>query len=253
MKSFQFTTLSLNCYSRICVHFHFQQSGFRQLSEESECLSLLPKTGVTARVSNTNRSVLILKPHEHTHTHIKKEKPEKKNMLSSTCETETRVMTVQLSQKANSYVPTELSFHLHQLPITLCADSVFQNFHSWLFEWWKFESFCSAFLWLCSNLSTATAMLPPPAHCPDHAARWTHKHKHWKDCRFAPYFVATFEVLLVHLANCNHRHKLQALVHNSLPSTTAIFSYVIGSRKLSPSEQFFVGAQTVRLHQTFVL
>ena len=30
-----------------------------------------------------------------------------------------------------------------------------------------------------------------------------------------------------------------------LPSTTAVFSYVIGSRKLSANEQFFVGAQTV--------
>ena len=29
------------------------------------------------------------------------------------------------------------------------------------------------------------------------------------------------------------------------PSTTAIFSYTIGSRKLSANEQFFVGAQTV--------
>ena len=29
------------------------------------------------------------------------------------------------------------------------------------------------------------------------------------------------------------------------PSTTAVFSYVIGSRKLSANEQFFVGAQTV--------
>ena len=39
--------------------------------------------------------------------------------------------------------------------------------------------------------------------------------------------------------------KLQALVYNILPSTTAVFSYAIGSRKLSPNEQFFVGAQTV--------
>ena len=39
--------------------------------------------------------------------------------------------------------------------------------------------------------------------------------------------------------------KLQALVYNILPSTTAIFSYAIGSRKLSANEQFFVGAQTV--------
>ena len=39
--------------------------------------------------------------------------------------------------------------------------------------------------------------------------------------------------------------KLQALVYGILLSTTAIFSYVIGSRKLSANEQFFVGAQTV--------
>ena len=38
--------------------------------------------------------------------------------------------------------------------------------------------------------------------------------------------------------------KLQALVYDILPSTTAVFSYDIGSRKLS-AEQFFVGAQTV--------
>ena len=40
-------------------------------------------------------------------------------------------------------------------------------------------------------------------------------------------------------------HKLQALVHDILPSTTAVFSYAIRSRKLSANEQFFVGAQTV--------
>ena len=39
--------------------------------------------------------------------------------------------------------------------------------------------------------------------------------------------------------------KLQALVDNSLPSTTAVFSYAIGPRKLSANEQFFVGTQTV--------
>ena len=38
---------------------------------------------------------------------------------------------------------------------------------------------------------------------------------------------------------------LQALVYDILPSTTALFSYAIGSRKLSANEQFFVGAQTV--------
>ena len=39
--------------------------------------------------------------------------------------------------------------------------------------------------------------------------------------------------------------KLQALVYDILPSTTAaVFIYAIGSRKLSANEQFFVGAQT---------
>ena len=33
--------------------------------------------------------------------------------------------------------------------------------------------------------------------------------------------------------------KLQALVYDILPSTTAVFSYTIGSRKLSANEQFF--------------
>ena len=48
---------------------------------------------------------------------------------------------------------------------------------------------------------------------------------------------------------CIHPLKLQALVYDILPSTTAIFSYTIGSRKLSANEQlfFFVGAQTVVL------
>ena len=53
--------------------------------------------------------------------------------------------------------------------------------------------------------------------------------------------------------------KLQALVYDILPSTTAVFSYTIESRKLSANEQFFVGAQTVvgllrlKLYQRFVL
>ena len=38
---------------------------------------------------------------------------------------------------------------------------------------------------------------------------------------------------------------LQALVYDILPSTTAVFSYAIGSRKLSANQQFFVSAQTV--------
>ena len=49
----------------------------------------------------------------------------------------------------------------------------------------------------------------------------------------------------------SHSRKLQALVYDILPSTTAVFSYAIGSRKLPANEQFFLGAQTVvRLLQT---
>jgi len=42
--------------------------------------------------------------------------------------------------------------------------------------------------------------------------------------------------------------KLQALVYNILPPTTAVFSYALGSRKLSAFWgvlSFFAGAQTV--------
>ena len=48
------------------------------------------------------------------------------------------------------------------------------------------------------------------------------------------------------------RPKLQAMVYEILPSTTAVFSYAIGSRKLSANEQISVGAQTVvrLLHTT---
>ena len=44
--------------------------------------------------------------------------------------------------------------------------------------------------------------------------------------------------------------KLQALVYDILPSTTAVFSYAIGPTKLSANEQFFVGAQTVEFFFT---
>ena len=57
--------------------------------------------------------------------------------------------------------------------------------------------------------------------------------------------MAEFEVTL-----CS---KLQALVYDILTSTTAVFSYAIGSTKLSANEQFlllllllmFGGAQTI--------
>ena len=44
-----------------------------------------------------------------------------------------------------------------------------------------------------------------------------------------------------HLAIFKH----QALAYDILPSTTAVFSYAVGPRKLSANEQVFAGAQTV--------
>ena len=63
---------------------------------------------------------------------------------------------------------------------------------------------------------------------------------------------------IMYMCRCSHtplsymcRCKLQALIYDILLSTTAPFSYVIGSWKLSAKEQFFVGAQTaVSLLQT---
>ena len=53
----------------------------------------------------------------------------------------------------------------------------------------------------------------------------------------------------LHCFLVNSRPRVQVLVYDILPSTTAVFSYAIGSRKLSGNEQFFcfvfVGAQTV--------
>ena len=52
-------------------------------------------------------------------------------------------------------------------------------------------------------------------------------------------------------AGGTYQRELQALVYDILLSTTAVFSYAIGSRKLSANKQFFVGAQTaVSLLQT---
>ena len=47
-------------------------------------------------------------------------------------------------------------------------------------------------------------------------------------------FVSSFTAILQHVSDT-----LQALVYDILPSTSAVFSYVIGSKKLSANEQFF--------------
>ena len=56
---------------------------------------------------------------------------------------------------------------------------------------------------------------------------------------------ALSSAMMSSLHNSIHQPKLRALVYDILPSTTAVFSYDIESRKLSANEQFFVSAQTV--------
>ena len=74
----------------------------------------------------------------------------------------------------------------------------------------------------CSDVTERTALLH----------RWWTRHCH----------PAVWEFRQISVTNVG---KPQALVYDILPSTTAVFSYVTGSRKLSANEQFFVGAQTV--------
>ena len=73
------------------------------------------------------------------------------------------------------------------------------------------------------------------------AAHWHHK-EHRQGKTEMLLFAAEFCRLGL---GCVTPYKLQALVYDILPSTTAVFSYAIGSRRLSANEQFFVGAQTV--------
>ena len=46
-------------------------------------------------------------------------------------------------------------------------------------------------------------------------------------------FVSLFEFIYYESHMGSHKPKLQALVYDILPSTTAVFSYAVGSRKLS--------------------
>ena len=81
-----------------------------------------------------------------------------------------------------------------------------------------------------------------------------------ESCHFGPSqnaSVVVFVCLRLRLSSSSSAYvfvclKLQALVYDILPSTTAVFSYAIGSRKLSTNEQFFDGAQSVirLLHTT---
>ena len=69
-----------------------------------------------------------------------------------------------------------------------------------------------------------------------------------RKCRLDPEVFASFHAHLVRI-----RYKLQALIYDILPSTTAVFSYAIGSRKLSANEQLlllFCALTVVSLLQT---
>jgi len=65
------------------------------------------------------------------------------------------------------------------------------------------------------------------------------------DCSVNIYAVGVFVFLFFKFELRRAQPKLQALVYDIIPSTTALLSYAIGSRKLSANVHFFVGAQTV--------
>ena len=64
-------------------------------------------------------------------------------------------------------------------------------------------------------------------------------------CELRPELLGMMKMTVLSGGGGGGRTKLQALVYDILPSTSAVFSYAIGSRKLSANEQFFLGAQTV--------
>ena len=69
--------------------------------------------------------------------------------------------------------------------------------------------------------------------------------KHWGNvCCCQDTNQSLWSLLFLNLLHTT-RSRLQALVYDILPSTTAVFSYALGSRKLSANKQFFLGAQTV--------
>ena len=67
----------------------------------------------------------------------------------------------------------------------------------------------------------------------------------WRKVEMSLAVSSTTHWSIVRVQELSPKVKLQALVYDILPSTTAVFSYAIGARKLSANEQFFVGAQTV--------
>ena len=89
------------------------------------------------------------------------------------------------------------------------------------------------------------------AHTHTHTHRGTRTHKHSDYSKLNIHSFTNLTNALPLGQTRKQQNKLQALVYDTLPSTTAVFSYAIGFRKLSANEQFFVGAQTVvRLLQT---
>ena len=67
--------------------------------------------------------------------------------------------------------------------------------------------------------------------------------------------MAPASLIALNMVSVNCKPKLQALVYDILPSTTAVCSYAIGSRKLSANEQFFVVSllQTNQIKQGVII
>ncbi len=116
------------------------------------------------------------------------------------------------------------------------------NEGNWVYNCRRWESSCTSQSWQRQTIK------PPTKQTASYLAKVTQSATHPTTRSFI-YFLSLTHSLSD--ATKGSRGKLQALVYDILPSTTAVFSYAIGSRKLSANEQFFVGAQTaVSLLQT---
>ena len=103
-----------------------------------------------------------------------------------------------------------------------------------------------------SSTPAVTAVSPIPCVCAQHQTQALRQLR----VRTAPNTSTPSAPYPVCAHSTKHKHsvspipKLQALVYDNLPSANTVFSYAMGSRKLSANEQFFVGAQTVSLLPT---
>ena len=117
----------------------------------------------------------------------------------------------------------------HQLIIITSIQTILVLFELALATWSVIKQTSDTIWVVCNKLTTVWAPPPPPRRS--------------KRCYFYCGSLWFMD------ASCHSEFTDRLCRHHSLiailPSTTAVFSFAIGSRKLSANEQFLVGTQTV--------